>query len=176
MPRHAKYQRCWNSLIGCTEQAKNAKNHLHAVLMHNRTSPVSIRAKVSHFSISIASFSHRIAFSQEMYNFQHSHTHTHKARNLVFILSHYSYALLAQQFQFVPMMYLHIISVYLAKIYFESASKALERRILEKLIQKLLMTQLDAMKKFVSAISSRRLVNFRVYRQLHSKRRLKRLK
>lgn len=34
----------------------------------------------------------------------------------------------------------------------------------QKLIQKLITTQLDAIKKFVSAISSRRLVNFvRIY-------------
>lgn len=50
------------------------------------------------------------------------------------------------------------ISVYLAKIYFESV----QRREMnsQKLIQKLITTQLEVIKKFVPAISSRRLVNF----------------
>lgn len=91
------------------------------------------------------------------YTILYTQTHT-KKRNLVFILSHYSYAELAA-FSICANDVFHI-SVYLAEIYSRVYSKARARDEFPKTHTTTpITTQLDAIKKFAFAILSRRLVN-----------------
>lgn len=88
MPRHAQNtQRCWISLIGCMQRKmpKISNTPVYAQLYILLKHPGENQP---FFSISIASFSLLIFFYWEIYHFEH----IHKKRNLVFILSHYSYA------------------------------------------------------------------------------------
>lgn len=134
-------------LVECREKCQKSvtrRSHVHPLKQPGENQPFF------HFNRFI--FASYFLFSR---NIQFWTFTQHKIRNLVFILSHYSYAELAA-FSICANDVFHI-SVYLAKIYLE----CVQRREMDsqKLIQKLITTQLDAIKKFASAISSLRLVN-----------------
>lgn len=151
MPRHAKCQRCWYPLIGWMQRKmpKISYTSFSCTIVHPLKQPGE-NQPFFHFNRFIFASYFLFSRNKQFWTFTQ-----HKIRNLVFILSHYSYAELAA-FSICANDVFHI-SVYLAKIYLE----CVQRREMDsqKLIQKLITTQLDAIKKFVSAIPSRRLVN-----------------